>query len=449
MNVVIVGAGMVGYSLAQYFSNLEYHVVLIEQNESLCEQIRGKLDILVIHGKGSSPAALESAGIRKADILIAVTPSDETNLLACNFAMQSGVQKRIARIKSDIYPVSTGIDLSKLGVTNVIQPELEVVRKILQYVELPGVIETANFQSGNIYLRGYRVTEDMPIAHKTLSQIRLLSEMAPILVVAIVRNDRSLPPTGAQQILPDDRIIAIMPQSSFWVFRTLINQKEKKLHKIIVSGDSLTAIHLANALKPLCEQIMLIDPDQSHGQMAASELDGIDVFHGDSTDSDILQELNVHNADYFIAAGKDSEDNIMSCILAKNMGARMVIAQRNNERYMELFNSLGIDHVINPQDITSNMIIEQIQMVPIGTYLKLKTADIEIIRLKVTTKSPVIHKSLQELHTVFQKSIIVGSIVRSNEVIIPWGEISFEDNDEVIMFCFKEQIKRVSKLFGR
>lgn len=448
MNVIIVGAGMVGYSLAQYIVNLKYPVAIIEQNESVCEQIRGKLDILVVHGKGSSPAALESAGIQSADILIAVTPNDETNLLACNFAMQNGVKKRIARIKSDIYPTTTGIDLNKLGVTKVILPELEVVKKILQYVELPGVIESANFQSGTIYLRGYRVTDDMPIANKTLSEIRQLSKMAPILIVAIVRDNKCLPPTGNQKIIPNDRIIAIMPQKAFTVFKSLINHKEKKLKKIIVSGDSLTAVHLANSLKPLSEQVILIDPDPQHGQMAAAELDGIDVFQGDSTDSDILQELYVNNADCFIAVGKDSEDNIMSCLLAKNMGARSVIAMRDNDRYMELFNSLGIDHVINPQDITSNMIIENIQMVPFGTYLKLKTADIEILRLKVSKKSPVVNKSLSELDKVFKKSIIVGAIVRRNKVIIPWGNISFEIDDEVILFCFKEETSRVRKLIS-
>ncbi|MBD3271125.1 MAG: hypothetical protein GF384_01140, partial [Elusimicrobia bacterium] len=168
MNVIVVGAGMVGYSVIKYFANLNHIVSVIEQDEILCDQIRGSLDILVVQGKGSSPAALEKAGIQNADILVAVTPNDETNLLACNFAMQNGVEKRIARVKSDIFPTAKSINLGTLGVTNVIEPELEVVKKIKQYVELPGVLETANFQSDNIFLRSYLVTEDMPIANKTL-----------------------------------------------------------------------------------------------------------------------------------------------------------------------------------------------------------------------------------------------------------------------------------------
>ncbi len=448
MNIIIVGAGTVGFSLVEYFSKLNYHIAIIEQDKSLCEEIKRKHDIFVVMGKGSSPAALENAGVCSADMLIAVTPSDETNLLACHFAKQSGVKKRIARVKSDMYTTASSIDLKRLGVTNVIEPEWEVVKKILQYVELPGVTESANFQSDNIYLRGYHINEDMPIAHKTLAEIKQMSRETPILIVAIIRNEKSLPPVGSQRLLPGDKIVAIMPKRSFKTFRSLINRKATKLRKIVISGESLTAVHLAKALRPLGEQVLLIDPDPDHGRMAASMLDGIDVFHGDSTNSEILQELHVEHADCFIAAGKDSEDNIMSCLLAKNTGAHMVIALRNDDRYMELFDSLGIDHVVNPQDITSNMIIEKIQMVPIGTYLKLKTADIEISRLKANRRSSVTGKSLRQLDNSFKKSIIVGAIVRNDQVIIPWGDVVIEENDEVITLCPREHNRWVNKLFN-
>ena len=420
MDIIIVGAGTVGFSLAEYFYNLQYHISIIEQDKSLCEQIKRKLDILVVMGKGSSPAILEAAGIKSADMLIAVTPDDETNLLACNFAMQNGVEKRIARLKSDMYTTASCVDLKKLGVTNVIEPEREVAKKILQYVELPGVIETANFQSGNIYLRDYRVTENMPIANKTLAEVKQMSAPSPILIVAIIRDEKSLPPIGSQRLSPGDKIVAIMPKESFKDFRLLIGSRSAKLKKIVISGESLIAINLAKTLKPLGEQILLIDPDHDHGNMAATILDGVQVFHGDCTNSEILQDLHIEHADCFIAAGKDSEDNIMSCLMAKNTGADMVIALRNDDRYIGLFDSLGIDHVVNPQEITANMIIENIQIAPIGTCLKLKTAAIEILRLKAGRRSFVTGKSLRELDTSFKKSIIVGAIVREDKVIIPY-----------------------------
>ncbi|MCG8431260.1 MAG: Trk system potassium transporter TrkA [Candidatus Omnitrophica bacterium] len=449
MNIIIAGAGTVGFGLAQYFSGLNYQVTIIEQDERLCEQIKSKLDIFVVGGKASSPATLVTAGVSDADMLIAVTPSDETNLLACNFAMQSGVKKRIARIKSEMYTAASFVDLKALGITNVIEPEWETVKKILQYVEFPGVLETANFHSDSIYLRGYRVSEDMPVAGKTLFEIKQLSDMAPILIVAIIRDERSLPPIGSQRLLPGDKIVAIMPREAFKTFRALIDRQAEKPGKIIVSGESLIAIRLAKALKPLAEKVILIDPDREHGQAAAAELEGVDVHYGDCTNSDILQEFNIEQTGCFIAAGRDSEDNIMSCLLAKNSGAGMVIAVRYDDRYAGLFNSLGIDHVINPQDITSNMIIEKIQMVPIGTYLKLKSADIEILRLKAGRRSRVAGKSLRQLDKNFKKSVVVGAIVRGKEVIIPWGDIIIAENDEVIALCRREDTRWVNRLFGK
>ncbi|MFQ5952036.1 MAG: Trk system potassium transporter TrkA [Candidatus Omnitrophota bacterium] len=448
MNIIIVGAGKVGFNLAEYFSALGHHITVIDQDKALCDHVSSKLDVFVVPGPGSSPAVLAEAGISSADMLIAVTSSDEANLLACNFAMQNGVKRRIARIKSPSYTaVTPNVSLEQTGVTSVIETERGVVERILQYVELPDVLETANFQSNNIYLRGYRITEDMPIANKTLKEIREMAETSPILFVVLVRNGKNLPPTGDQILLPGDEIVAIMLRESFATFRSLINSKVVKMKKVIVSGDSLTAIHLAEALKPLAEQVVLADPDYEHGQMAAATLQGVDVFHGDSKDSSVLEEINVKSADCFIAAGKNPEDNIMSCLLAKAEGAGMVIAIRNDDRYSGLFDSIGLDHVINTREITLNAIIERIQTVSIGTYLKLKTADVEVTRLKVGKRSPVTNKSLKDLEKQFKRSIIIGCIIRRGEVIIPWGGTVIEKDDEALVFCRKEHLKWVNKLF--
>ncbi|MFC1807920.1 Trk system potassium transporter TrkA [Candidatus Omnitrophota bacterium] len=450
MNIIIVGAGTVGVGLAEHLSNFNYHISVIDQNQSLCEQINSKLDVSAINAVGSDPAALENAGIGSADMVIAVTPSDEINLLVCNIAMQNGVEKRIARVKSDLYTSgSPCIDINKVGVTHLIEPEREVVKKIMQYVELPGVIEAANFQSDSIYLRGYQITDDMPIANKTLIQIKSMAQSSPMLFVVITRAGKSIPPTGDQKLLPGDKVVVITPKESFDVFRnSLINRKPAKLKKIVVSGDSLTAIHLADALKPLCEQVILVDPDPEHGHMAASMLNGVEVLNGDSTESDVLREINVGNADYFIAAGEDTEDNIMSCLLAKTEGTGRVMAIRNDDRYSALFDSLGIDYIITPQQLTLNVIMEKIQTVSIATYLKLKTSGIEVIRLRAVNKSQVIGKSLRELDNVFKKSVIIGCIIRDNLAIIPDGNTTIETNDEAIVLCGKDLIALVNKWFG-
>ncbi|MDP8299810.1 MAG: Trk system potassium transporter TrkA [Candidatus Tantalella remota] len=448
MRMVIVGAGMVGYSLAEYFAGLNHNITVIEKDKALCEHINNKLDVFVVEGVGSSPAVLDEADIKSADLVIAVTPSDETNLLVCNFAMQNGVKKRIARVKSNLYTKNTpNISLEELGVTSVIEPEREVMQRILQYVELPDVLETANFQSNNIYLRGYRITEDMPIAHKTIAEVRKMADDSPLLFVVLVRSGESLLPRGDQKLLPGDKIVAIMPKDSFKTFLSLINRKASKMGKIIISGDTLTAVHLAEALQPLCDQVILADPDLEHGRAAAAELNGVEVFHIDSTDTDMLEEMNISHADCFIAAGGDAEDNIMSCLMAKVEGAKMVIALREDNRYDRLFTTLGMDHIICPQEITLNAIIEKSQMVSIGAHLKLKTADVEILRIKVRKESPAAGKSLQDLDKIFKKSITIGCIIQGNSVIIPQGDTVLKENDEVMVLSRKENIKLINKVF--
>jgi len=447
MNIIIVGAGIVGFGLTKYFAQLNHHIAVLENNPKQCEYISSKLDVLVVNARGSSPAALESAGIKSADMVIAVTPSDEVNLLVCNFASQHGVSKRIARVKSDIYTSSANFDLKQVGVTHLIEPEKEVMQKVLQYIDLPGVLETANFESNNIFLRGYQVGEDMPIAGKKLSEIKDLTKESPMLFVAITRKGKSLPPVGNQTIQAGDMIVAIMPKDSFETFCELVNYKAVKLKKAIVFGDSLTAIHLAQALIGHCEAIFLVDPDLEHGHLAASQLQSVEVIHGDCTDSDFLQEIGMQHVDYFIAAGEDTEDNIMSCVLAKNEGAKRVIAIRDNQRHSDLFYSLGIDLIINPQQITLDAIIEKIQIIALGTHLKLQSADVDVVRFKTNQHSKAQGKSLRELVQEFKHSVVIGSIIRQNSIIIPEGNTVIEVDDEVIALCPKKYIKTLNRLF--
>ena len=448
MNIIIVGAGIVGFSLAEQLSSQQYHVSVIDSNVSLCQELNSKLDVFTVAGPGSSPSSLMSAGISNADMVIAVTPSDETNLLICNFAKQFGVAKRIARIRSDDYTqADSGISLESLGVTHVVEPEKEVVKSILQHIELPGSTQTANFQSDAVYLRGYKVTPDMPLANKTLREIDQIPGYLPMLVVAIIREGNVILPTGDARLLPDDEIIVIMPKESFASFRELINREERKLEKVIVFGDSLIAAHLVKALKGLVGRITLVDPNEEHGQSVAGKLDGVEVLHGDCTDTDILQEVHVKDTDFFIAAAKDSEDNIIACMLAKAEGAKEVIAIRDDSRHMELFESLGLDHVIIPKKITSEKIIESIHKLPIGGLLKLRNIDLEVTYFQAERNSRITGKPLRKLDKLFKKSIVISGVLRNGRMIIPNGDTVIKENDEVLVLCRHDHIEAVKRLF--
>jgi trk system potassium uptake protein TrkA len=449
LEIVIVGAGTVGYSLAEQLTRQNHHVSVIEHNPALAADVGSRLDVFTVVGSGISPRALVDAGLRKADMVIAVTPSDETNLLVCSFARQLNVPRRIARVKSFDYTApDLPISIEELGVTNVIEPEKELVRRILQFIELPGVTETANFMFENVYLRGYRVTEQMPIANKTLYEIAQLTGQSAMLIVLIVREGHGVLPTGAERVLPGDEIITIMPSESLSVFRKLVNQPDAKLKKVIVFGDTLTAMHLADTMTKLSDRVILVDPDNDHGQMAASELNDVEVLLGDCTNVEVLQEVHVENAPFFIAAGKDPEDNLMSCLLAKAEGAREVIAVSDARRHVDLFHSLGLDRIVNPREITAQTIINNVIRVPIGALLRLKHVDIEVVRFVVQKNARITGKPLRELGSKPTPNFILGAVIREDRVIIPSGETVIQEGDEALLVCQPDSIGAVKKLFS-
>lgn len=450
MNILIIGAGDVGFNLAKHFSTLDHHITVIDQNSYCCEQISSKLDLIAISGSGCSLSLLKDAGLDSTDMIIAVTPNDEINLLACNFAMQANVSKRIARINSNLYSTTDSkINLEKLGVTHVIEPEQEIMKKILQYIELPGVIETANFQHDNICLRGFEIAKNMPIANKNLLEINKMMADKSILFVVINRDGENLPTTGFQKILPGDKIVALMPKESFKKFSELLDINiNKKISKAIVYGNNIMAMHIAQAMESKCKQVILVSSDINLGHKAADELDNIEIVHGDCTDSEFLQELNIGHCQCFIAASKDIEDNIMSCILAKTEGAKNVTAIRDTYKHDELFYSLGIDHIINIQDITLNSIIEKVQIVSLGSNLKLRTANLDIIRVKANKNSYITQDMLKNLNKLTKQQITIGCIIRDNKIIIPNGDMQLVAGDETFVFCSKDQIETVNRFFN-
>jgi trk system potassium uptake protein TrkA len=443
-----VGAGTVGVSLARYLIKQHHYVSIIERDPLLCNDINTRLDVFTVTGSGTSPSVLENAGIRNSDMIIAVTPSDDTNLVLCNFAKQYGVEKRIARIKSSEYSSSESpVMLTELGVTHLIETEKEVVKNIMQHIEFPQATQTANFQSDSVYLRGFKVSENMYLANRTLAEIKQFTSGSPMLIVAIIRGNETVLPTGDKKLLPGDEVIAMMPKESFKNFRKLVNSSYEKVSRIVIYGDSLTAVHLAQNLRGLAERIIFVDPDIDHANKAASFLKGVDVITGNCTNADILQEIRVRNADFFISVVENGDDNIMSCLLAKAEGARQVIAVRDDQRHVNLFLSLGVDHIINPQNISTQRIIEDIKAVPIENHLKLKNGNIEVMRFRAEKSSRIIKKPLRDLQGLLKRSIIVGAILRGSDVLIPGGDTVINEGDEVFVLYSNETANFVNNLF--
>jgi trk system potassium uptake protein len=448
MNIIIVGGGVVGYSLAEHLENEHHTISLIEKDTTTCQNLSEKLDIKIINGNGSSPRLLEAAGIRGADMIIAVSPIDELNILVCAIAKQYEVPTRIARIRSNEFrDGDASIDISEMGVTLIIDPEAVVVDAIIQFIETPGARDAINFQDGNVLMRGYLIADDSPLIGRTLKDIRGAAKDNPFLFIAAIRDGKGIIPDGEYVVQHGDELFGIFPRSSLEGYLSFFNRSAKDVDNVIISGDSRTAVQLADALQQIVDKVILIDPDAKHAAYAADILNNVEIINGEATDSSILREVYVRNAKFFIAAANEPEYNVMSALLARSEGAREVIAVVSDIRHERLFSSLGIDHVIHPRLAIAREILEAITSGQIGRIARIRDSEIEAIRITAAENSPITGKPLQHVRSKIQKGSIISAVLRDSKMIIPDGGTVIQPGDQMIVITYAKNVSRVRKLF--
>jgi len=448
MKIIIIGGGVVGHALAEHLLKDNHQLTMIEQDERLAEQLTGKLDVQLIHGNGSSPLRLREAGITGADMVLAVTPNDEVNLVVCALAAQHNVTRRIARLRSDEFVGEDSmVDINGLGVTSVIHPEKVLAGQILQYIGSPHAVVSANFEQGKVFLRAYRVRDNMQICGKTPEEIR--NEITPhvVLFAAIDRNGDGMIPTGNTRIEAGDIIYALVPRESLEAYLRLVGIERKKHRKIIITGHSYSTVAMAQALDQTNHKVIFVDPSIEHANRVAGRFSHLEVLHGDCTDADLLKELNVETASFFIAVSDSSEYNILSALLAKVEGAHEVIATTTDSRHDMLYGSIGIDHTINPRLTAARAILDIISRGHIGAAVAFGETDIEAVRYTVEEGSDIAGQKVKGVGKKLKRASIIGVIVRKDEMILPGGETVIEGGDHVIVITRRKNLPALAKLF--
>lgn len=444
MKAIIVGAGKVGFNIAQILSSEGHDVVLIEKDEDRQQNIQEHLDIQTICGSGSSCSTLEEAGVLEANMFIAVTESDELNMVACIMAKQYGVPKTIARVRSPEYMESSGqISFSQMGIDLIINPERVTALEIARLLANPQAKGIEFYARGAMQLAELKIEEDFPIACRKIHQLESPNQF---LIVAIIRDNQLIVPSGDDTIQHGDRVFVMARTRDMPRVEKLFVREQTKIEDVVILGGGRIGYYLAQQLEKKTYSIKVIEKDLKKCKALASRLKKTLVINGDATATDLLIEENIGQADAFVAVTGDDKLNLLVALMAKNLGANKTFVQVRRADLIPLLEHIDIDTVVSPRLLTAGAILRFVRKGEVASVTVLGDSGAEMIELTVPEKAPVVNRRLADAK--LPKGTLVGAIVNQDRAIIPAGDDVIRPGDRVIIFSTPENIPRIGTLFN-
>ena len=450
MKILIIGAGAVGFSIAKQLSAEGHDISVVDVNPKLIRKISEKLDVSVITGNATSPSVLESAGVEEADMVLAVTTSDEVNIVACILASKYGDDKKIkiSRIRNSEFTGNKSI-LKDNGfcVDHMINPEHIIVESIIKILETPGATFAVDFPIGDVILRGFHVPDDAPLVGLKFSELEDIEYTDSFLIVYIQRDDEMITPSHSTTILPDDTIFVLISKIGLPYFLPMVNRRADEVEKVIIYKASRTGMLLAERLENSPISVTIIEPEKDKAEMAAASLRTAVVLHGDATEIDVLKDAAVEITDIFIALSENEQTNLLTSLLAKKNGAKKTIVLTNEPELTHIINQVDVDVVVNPRLVTANEILQHVRRGQILSIAKLGDSEAEAIELIAEEGSEIVRKPLQKIR--FPKKTILGAIIRNNTMLLPKGIEAINPGESVVVFTLPDDIERVQALFSK
>lgn len=452
MKVVICGAGQVGFSIARYLSTHDNDVTIIDQSEELINHIAGTLDVRGIVGFASHPDVLARAGIGEADMIIAVTFADEVNMVACEIAhFLFKVPLKIARVRSKSYLNPEWEDLyspDNMPIDLIISPELEVARAIGRGLDFPGTFEVIPFGDKILQLIGIRCRSKAPILNTPLRHLESLFPALDMRVLFIVRGDAGFIPTGSDELKEGDEVYLLIPQEKFVHAIEAFGLSEQRSQRLLILGGGNVGFCLAEEVEAYHPEIslMLIEMNKDRATYVANQLSRTIVLRGDALDREILREANAKISNKVVAVTSDDKVNILASLLAKRMGAEQTMALINSSSYSSLVTSLAIDSLISPKALTVSSILQYVRRGRIRAVHSIRDNFGEVIEAEAVETSSVLGMSIAEIN--MPRSLLVGAIVRENQIIMPKNDTIIKVHDRVILMVTNTAVKRFEKLFS-
>jgi trk system potassium uptake protein TrkA len=447
MKVLIVGAGEVGFHLAERLSEEGQDVILIESDPERADFAAKQLDVLTVVGNGASLPVLDRAGVKGARILLAVTSADEVNLISCLAASRMGVDYTIARISNpEYYQRGSVLSREALGIDLLINPERECAFETYQLLQSAAATDVAQFAEGRVQLLGVRVKEGAPIAGKTLAEIGAELTGYHYVTAAIVRDGHTTIPKGRDRIEAGDQLYMLAPTTEVKSIPPLAGYERFTLRRVMIAGGSAEGEYLAELLEQHGIECTILDNDRRRCLELAERLPRSLVLHADATDLELLEMEGVAGIDGFVACTGHDETNMLASLLAKSVGARKVVSLVHKFDYLPIVPKVGIDAAVSPRMSTVNAILRYVRRGRVMTVAALKGIDAEAIEFNVGNDSPIVGHPLRDIH--FPKGAVVGTILRGEQILMPRGDDLIQPGDEVIVFALPGAIADVERLFA-
>ena len=445
MKIVIVGAGEVGFHVASRLALEDKDVVVIDNNaEALC-RVSENLDVQAVQGCGSCPTILEEVGIRGTDILLAVTDSDETNLVACLFAnILSPTTIKLARIRSEEYLLyQDALRQDPYRIDVVINPEAEAVKTVVRLLRVPGAVDVGEFADGRIKLIGVHLDADCPVTGTKLVDLKEKASNKKILVAAIIRNEKLIIPAGEDQIQEGDLIYFVSEEKGLKAALKIFGKRAEPLGRVLLVGGGNLGLKLARALERLSIHTKLIEKDPDRCRKLAEHLDKVIVLQGDGSDQGLLQEENIQDMDVVITLTGDEETNILASLLAKRMGAHKTVTRISKFSYFPLVSAIGLEHIVSPRLAAINTILQYVRRGKVLSAMALKGEEAEVLEAVAMETSDIVGKPLRQIP--FPRGALVVAIMRGDEVIVPTGDSVILPEDRIVIFSTRQSIPQVEK----
>jgi trk system potassium uptake protein TrkA len=451
MKVIICGAGQVGLGIAERLAAEGNDVSIIDSDPVLVQRANDVLEVRAILGNGAHPDVLQRAGARDADMLIAVTLADEVNMVACQIANKVfDIPTKIARVRAQSYLDKNWTNLFSregIAIDYIISPEIEVGNVVLRRLALPGAFETASFAEGRILAIGVHCGPDCPIVDTPIRQLAELFPDLPASVVGLVRNGEIEPVTSDDRMMVGDDAYVIVPSDQ--VARTLkiFGHEETQARRIIIAGGGNIGLFVARAIEEREQnvRVKMIENRRERAVAIAETLQRTVVLHGDALSEELLREADVAAAETLVAVTNNDQANILTSVLAKQLGCRRSLCLINGSGYANMVRSFGIDAQVNPRIVTVSRILQYVRRGRIRTVHEIHNGAAEIIEAEALETTPVVGRPIRELD--LSKGVRFGAIHRQGKVIQPTGDTELMPRDRVIVFSPSKHIREIEQLF--